>query len=434
MSAAGPAPAELRDAQRRSGRRLAALALCLTAPVAALVGSAAGIATSIVASAAGVAPLAAPGDIELAGFAVLPAETFGPGPPSGQYGDDGRRAPAPRFAAQPVQGLSALLPGPRPGTWWGLSDNGYALRANSPDFRLVIHLFDARPDRREVRVLQRIELRDPAHHLPWRLAEENLPGRPLTGADVDPESFVAMPDGSFWVGDEIGPWLLHFGADGTLLAPPAELPADAAGALRSASHPAVLAGRERARLRSSRGFESLAPGPHGASTLVAMLEGSVEGDAPGVLRLYEFDPARGEWTGRGWRYRMRDPGHSVSELAYSGAGAHYLLLERDELQGDAARFKQVLALDLDAPTADGVATAQRVVDLLRIADPRRLGGGDATFRFPFWTPECLVVLDARTLLVVDDNNFPASGGRSATAPDPTEWIWLRARGRARFVR
>ena len=94
----------------------------------------------------------------------------------------------------------------------------------------------------------------------------------------------------------------------------------------------------------------------------------------------------------------------------------------------------MLALDLDAPTADGVATAQRVVDLLRIADPRRLGGGDATFRFPFWTPVCRVVLDARTLLVVDDNNVPASGGRSATAPDPTEWIWLRARGRARFVR
>lgn len=377
--------------------------------------------------------LATPNDLELAGFAVLPAETFAPGPPSGQYGDDGRRAPQPRFASQPVQGLSALLPGPRPDTWWGLSDNGYALRANSPDFRLAIHLYDARPGRREVRVLQRIELRDPAHHLPWRLVEENLPGRPLTGADVDPESFVAMPDGSFWIGDEFGPWLLHFAADGTLLAPPVELPADAAGPLYSASHPAVLAGRARARLRSSRGFESLAPGPHGAPTLIAMLEGSVEGDPPGVLRLYEFDPARGAWTDRRWRYRMRDPGHSVSELVPAGGGARYLLIERDELQGDAARFKQVLALDLDAPADDGVATATTVVDLLRIADPRGLGGMGTTFRYPFWTPECLQLVDARTLVVVADNNFPAAGGRSASAPDPTEWLWIRARGDARFA-
>jgi glycerophosphoryl diester phosphodiesterase len=29
------------------------------------------------------------------------------------------------------------------------------------------------------------------------------------------------------------------------------------------------------------------------------------------------------------------------------------------------------------------------------------------------------------LLVVNDNNFPATGGRSSTARDPTEWIWLR---------
>lgn len=443
MPAAGPVPAALRSAQHRTGRCLAALALHATRACGGLIFAATLIAGGHVASAAAAGALATPGDVELAGFAVLPADTFGPGPPSGQYADDGRRAAQPRFATQPVQGLSSLKPGPRPGTWWGLSDNGYALRANSPDFRLVIHLFEAEAGRREVRVLQRIELRDPAGHFPWRLAEESLPGRPLTGADVDPESLVVMPDGSFWIGDEIGPWLLHFAADGALLAPPVELPADPEGAVYSASHPAVLAAHARARLRSSRGFESLAAGPRGAPTLLAMLEGSVDGDPPGLLRLYEFDPARGSWTGRRWRYRMQDPAHSVSELVTtvtgtadgpaSGTGAHYLLLERDELQGEAARFKQVLALDLDAQGEDGVATGRAVVDLLRIADPRHLGGAGDTFRYPFWTPECLLVLDPRTLLVVADNNYPATGGRSATARDPTEWIWLRASGRARFV-
>lgn len=396
--------------------------------------------------------------VELIGFAVLPASSFGPGPPSGQYGDDGRRAPQPRFASQPVQGLSSVQPGPRPGTWWGLSDNGYALRWNSPDFRLVIHLFEAQPLRREVRLLQRIELRDPQGLFPWRLAEENLPGRPLTGADVDPESLAVMPDGTFWIGDEVGPWLLHFSADGALLAPPVELPDDAGGALRSASHPAVLAGKSRARLRSSRGFESLARAPDDDSRLLAMLEGSVEGDPPGVLRLYEFDPARGAWTGRRWHYRLQDPAHVASELARvaptgasadgrarraAGATARYLVIERDETQGESARFKRVLAFELSpsqavaaeaATPADASAAAGRLaVDLLRIDDPRGLAPYGRQFRFPFWTPECLVVLDARTLLVVDDNNFPAAGGRSATEPDPTEWIWLRARDRAGFA-
>lgn len=36
---------------------------------------------------------------------------------------------------------------------------------------------------------------------------------------------------------------------------------------------------------------------------------------------------------------------------------------------------------------------------------------------------------ARTLLVVNDNNYPATGGRGANVRDPAEWIWLRLRAR-----
>ena len=78
---------------------------------------------------------------------------------------------------------------------------------------------------------------------PWRLADENSPERLLTGADADPESLVTMPDESFWIGDEIGPWLLHFSVDGELLAPPVELPDN----VRSVDHPLVLAQRRRSR-------------------------------------------------------------------------------------------------------------------------------------------------------------------------------------------
>ena len=33
--------------------------------------------------------------------------------------------------------------------------------------------------------------------------------------------------------------------------------------------------------------------------------------------------------------------------------------------------------------------------------------------------------NARTLLVVNDNNFPSVGARGEGLPNDTEWIWLR---------
>jgi glycerophosphoryl diester phosphodiesterase len=55
--------------------------------------------------------------------AVLPADTFAPGPPSGAFitPANGRTPP---FASQPVQGISAVLPA-EPGSFWIMEDNGY---------------------------------------------------------------------------------------------------------------------------------------------------------------------------------------------------------------------------------------------------------------------------------------------------------------------
>ena len=115
-----------------------------------------------------------------------------------------------------------------------------------------------------------IELSDPAKFFPWRLADESTPERFLTGADADPESLVAMADESFWIGDEIGPWLLHFSVDGELLGPPVELPDHA----RSVDHPLVLARRDDAKIARTRGFEAMDLAGDG-KTLVTILEGTV---------------------------------------------------------------------------------------------------------------------------------------------------------------
>src|SRR5688572_31028202 len=153
------------------------------------------------------APPPPPPAVELIGHIVMPPDALRPGPPSGQFDAEGRRAAAPRFDAQPVQGVSSIKPGPTQGAWWALSDNGFGRKWNSPDYRLCVYLFDVRPrtqagsdSRTALQAV--IELSDPAKFFPWRLADESSPERLLTGADADPESLVDMPDGTFWMGDE----------------------------------------------------------------------------------------------------------------------------------------------------------------------------------------------------------------------------------------
>ena len=64
-------------------------------------------------------------------------------------------------------------------------------------------------------------LTDPDGHVPLPLTR---PDRVLTGADLDPESIVRAADGTYWIGDEFGPFLLHFDRAGRLLDAPVPLP------------------------------------------------------------------------------------------------------------------------------------------------------------------------------------------------------------------
>jgi glycerophosphoryl diester phosphodiesterase len=379
------------------------------------------------------APLEAAPRVELVAHAVLPADTFAPGtPPAGAFDDDGRRRAQPPFATQPVQGISSIAPGPGPATWWALSDNGFGAAASSSDYRTAIYLFAVEPrgrrndpraaDAGRVQLRESLALRDPQRHFPWRLVEESDPARPLTGADIDPESLVLAEDGSFWIGDEAGPWLLHVARDGALLEAPIELRVDGQ-AIRSVNHPLARAGRVPMPIRASKGLEGLAPGLE-PGTLLALPEGTIPGDSAGTLRVVEFELARREWTGRSWRYPLDDSAHAIAELARLADG-RYLVIERDDGHGPQARFKRIFEIDL-ARVPPGATVAKRLrVDLLRIEDRRRLATPDGRYTFPYWTPESVLPVAPHTWLVVNDNNFPAVGGRSAGVRDDTEWIWLR---------
>jgi glycerophosphoryl diester phosphodiesterase len=367
-----------------------------------------------------------PPAVELIGLIVMPADAFRAGPPSGQFDNEGRRAAAPRFEAQPVQGVSSIKPGSTSGAWWALSDNGFGGKWNSSDYRLCIYLFDVRP-RTEAGTDSRnalqaiIELSDPAKFFPWRLADESSEERLLTGQDADPESLVTMPDESFWIGDEFGPWLMHFSVDGELLAPPIELPDN----LRSVDHPLAITRADIPRLAHSRGLEAMDLAGDN-QTLVSILEGTVGGDPAKTLRVLRYDTAAGKWLTPTLIYELDADTSSLTDMSRI-EGNRFVVIERDDSQGDAARAKRVYSIDLDHAVPGKPLQKKLVIDLLSIGNSRGLvvtNPAGAPFRFPYLTTESIQVLDRKHVVVVNDNNYPATGGRGANVKDATEWIWL----------
>jgi hypothetical protein len=356
----------------------------------------------------------------LTGLAVLPPDTFADGPPSGAW----IRADAlgkPQFPSQPVQGLSALWPA-GVNEWFALSDNGYGAKANSADYLLRIYRLTVAWSTGQatgtVTPGTFIQLADPDRRLPFPVMREATGERGLTGADLDPESMVRLADGTFWVGDEFGPFLLHFAADGRLLEPPFEIPG-----MRSPDHPHAVppdAGQSSpATVRRSRGFEGLA---HFGGDLYAVIESGLGADADAAL-IYEFNLERRAFTGQRWRFQLARPDNAVTEfVSLDGLGrpctARFLAIERDGGHGPAAQLKRVHEVHL----AGNSLVSQVRVDLLDIANPQRLGGYAERFTFPFITTEAIWPAARDEVILANDNNFPAGGGRPGAIRDATEFV------------
>lgn len=361
--------------------------------------------------------------MELTGFAELPADTFAGGPPSGQYNSNGSLKPEPRFDAQPVQGFSAVQFADQ-NSYWFLSDNGFGAKLNSQDY--LLRLYQVDPSFKgeggdgSVNIRDYIQFSDPDRKVPFPIKNEDTSTRLLTGFDFDVESFVIASDRTFWVGEEFGPYLLHFDATGKLLEAPIPTPNFGAGGIvKSPDNPDVLTGEATANLERSRGYEGLAISPD-KTKLYALLEGTVAGDPEDALRIYEFDLASKQFTGIKGLYRKENPDNPIGDFTVINQN-EFLVIERDNLSGDAAEFKKIFKIDLAQQDANGYVAKEQVVDLLNINDPKDLNGDSNTnFRFPFVTIEDVLVIDKDTILVANDNNYPGTGGRSATQPDQTE--------------
>jgi hypothetical protein len=411
---------------------------------------------------------AGPARHELTAWAALPQSARTPGPTSGQFITPANGVVPPFVDAQPVPGWSALLDN-EDGTFTAMPDNGFGSKGNSSDYVLgfykvkpsfktcadgttnpgsvVNKSFTAFNDKRGVLKngvgVDLVITADRPNYFSGGGAgtDSGKPvspaitaGRLLTGFDFDIESLARAKDGTYWVGEEFGPYILHFDAHGTLIDEPAPHPF-----LKSPSHPDVLAGTATVTSASSRGFESLAF-DHKKRFLYAVPEAAPTVDAlrpvPGderVLEIFEFDTKQKAYTGKKWKYRKDGP-QTANAIVIGDmtnlAPDVFVLIERDSLFGANAVVKRLYLINLNATDEGGVLEKRLLIDLLDIDDPQDLGGplpGLATkkFNMPFDSIESVVSLGAKVLGVAIDTNFPTEDGRSPGVPDSTEFIKLK---------
>ena len=415
---------------------------------------------------------------KLAAHAILPANTIIPAPEnapehlrtSGKFttadrkraeglgtvpGKDGLRPTGLSlpFDGQPVQGFSGIK-SMGDGTFWSLSDNGFGSKLNSSDAALMLHHIAFDWDKGTVERKKTVFLSDPDRKAPFPIVLEGSDNRFLTGADFDVESIQPVADG-FWVGEEFGPYLLKFDAEGRLT--------DVFDTViegepvRSPDHPTLtLPGNPTAKnpafnLKRSGGYEGLAMSKDGAK-LYGLLEGPrymADGEVEKVdgktaLRIAEFDAAKKEWTGRSWLYPLADGGEAIGDFNMINA-TEALVIERDNGAGTAdkacadasapkpdcfarpAKLKRIYKIEM---TDENVGKAVRKVgyiDLMKIADPdnkKRQGGGEGFYDMPFVTIENVDLVDDSHIVVGNDNNLPFSAGRAIDKADDNEFVLL----------
>ena len=406
----------------------------------------------------------------LSGWAEIPSTFRRPGPTSGQFTTP-QNGVTPPYTGQPIPGFSGMILANRPDTFFGLPDNGYGAQNNSADFTIgfysVVPHFktsgDGTTSRGPVSVNKYTPFSDPkglldasyitdgpVYNRLTYYATSSIPvdpvirdGRLLTGADFDVESIARMDDGTFWVGEEFGPYLLHFDARGRLLSAPVRHPV-----LRAPQNPLNLLLGEP-NIPSSRGFESMTRNGRGTK-LYLTTEASIASQLDKrLLEIYEFDTRTEEYTGRTFKYAKDSSDYitgsvnNATNVFLTGdmthlAGSRYIIIERDDFQGPPSganppRQKKLYLIDLKVtdPTT-GVLKKRLLVDLLDINDPKDIGGPLAEipakkFNFPLQSVESVTVVDDFTLLVGLDNNYPGGNGRLPGTPDGTEIITLRSK-------
>lgn len=399
-------------------------------------------------------PADAPADAAISGKFTGTARNMQPETVMGDTGASHGKRPTGLmlpFKGQPVQGFSGYAMNPaEDGAIWMLTDNGFGTKANSPDALLMLHKMVPNWQTGAIKIAQTVFLRDPGIKVPFRIAYEGTPARYLTGADFDIESIQYL-NGDLWIGDEFGPYILRVAQDGTVLA---VYPTKLDGAeIKGADTPGIsavsVAGKDWVVQRSG-GYEGMALQP-GSNLLWTMFEKPLlgaDGKPEGTfLRALAFDPAKGDWTGAGFRFQLAEGATAIGDFNFIDE-TRALVIERDNGEGDPslkcaadpapdcfpapAMVKRIVLIDTASLDAQGFVRRIGHVDLMAIADPQgktrldTIAKRDLTglMTFPFFTIEDVRRVDDSHIMVGNDNNLPYSSGRQLDQAADNEAILL----------
>ncbi|GAB1819545.1 esterase-like activity of phytase family protein [Herbidospora sp. RD11066] len=370
-----------------------------------------------------------PDEATLRDRAILSATDYQPGPISGTLlAKTPVNGITPPFPGQPIPGFSAVIPNARgsknANRLLAMPDNGFGAKDNSADFLLRAYYIEPDYKTGQIGIKSHISFRDPDHKVPFAIVNGNTPERLLTGADFDIESLQWDANGTLWIGDEFGPYLVNVDKTGKVLRAPIPL---FDGTKSPASN--ELAPGEAPTLPGSGGFEAMAASEDGW-TLYPILERAKINDADQRRRIvYEFDVRTNAYTGKTWTFRVDDPGLFVGDAQVLD-GKRLLLIERDNGMGQTSFVKKLIVTDLTKADANGVLPRHTAVDLMYLADPNGVStparpneyGVGAKFSFPLQSVESVLPLSGDRVVVANDNNFPGNDGRIPGRADDTEVI------------
>ena len=356
------------------------------------------------------------------------------------------------FKGQPIQGHSGIKK-MSDGTYWMLTDNGAGSKANSPDFMLYLNHYKIDFATGTSNLLKTVFLHDPDKKVPFRIVHEGTEKRYLTGADFDPESFQ-FAGGYLWIGEEFGPYLIKAELDGKIVEI-FETLIDGK-LIKSPDHFSVVAPNTPTDLvafqaRRSKGYEGMAASSDGTK-LYPLLEGALWDEATKsyetvndkqYLRIVEFDVKTNKFTGRHWKYVLEANSHAIGDFNMIDANTG-LIIERDNGEGtedkacpagqrrtdcfhDLAKFKRIYKVELNDANVGQPVRKMGFIDLMKIQDPQKKSkkplNGDV-LTFPFFTIENVDIVDARHIIVGNDNNLPFSSSRDPNKADDNELVLL----------
>ena len=265
--------------------------------------------------------------------------------------------------------------------------------------------------------------------------------RDLNGFDA--EGIVRLADGTFWIGDENGPSIAHFSADGRLIA--RHVPQGTEGEFAGARYdvkgtlPAILAKRA-----INRGIESMAVSPDENFLYFIMQNALANPDvktyqAAKNIRLFKIERASMKVVGE-YVYTLDDPTSfrrdpskrqndpRISELMAIGLD-RLVVLERTEQTTKLYEVQLDGATNIAGTRWDDVATspsleASVVADVKIAALPKTLRLDTGNFTDIVGKTEGMALLGDGSLLIINDDDYGIAGGR-------TQIVVLRGTGIAR---